>query len=48
MECVTLEGTDHDSVLDPAKGAMGEVYNALKAGKRSFSSAEEFIESERE
>ena len=48
VETVTLEGTDHDSVLDPARGAMGEVYAALREGRRAFPLAEDVIGSERD
>jgi hypothetical protein len=36
VEVITLDGTDHDSVLDPARGAMGEYYKAVRAGKAAF------------
>lgn len=48
VECVTLEGTDHDSVLDPARGAMGEVYNALAKKRTAFGNSEEIMEREGE
>ena len=40
VECVVIEGTDHDGVVDPAGGAMSEIYSALKSSRPAFPLAE--------
>ena len=36
IEVITLDGTDHDGVLDPMRGATGEFYRAVKEGRKAF------------
>lgn len=36
IEFITLDGTDHDSVLDPVRGAVVELYKAVKDGRQAF------------
>jgi len=36
VEVITLDATDHDSVLDPMKGAIAEYYKAVKEGRTAF------------
>lgn len=36
VEVITLDGTDHDSVLDPMRGAVGEFYRAVKEETKAF------------
>jgi hypothetical protein len=36
VKCVQPQGTDHDSVVDPSKGVMREIFRALRESSASF------------